>query len=472
MAEKTDNNNCSICLNDFTEPKTIECGHEFCVKCLEDYVSKVGKDNRFPCPLCREDVTIPDGGIDTLPSSISGVNTENEPIKSPSPNCEACKKNAKSKFHCLDCKKCLCASCKTPHDSFFSDHRVSELAHSRNTADGSRPFCYRHKTEILEFYCKDCCQIICKECQISDHKGHDTPEINQYGKEALTELTNLKIEFEKKITEQTNYVDDVNKKISALNTSVVTSCAEIDQQVKTICEAVTRKGSEFKLYIQNAHEKEERKMKRIVESSKNFIDELEESVDNINTILKVDSMYDVLDVLPTIKRQQGENEARELIKLYEVSSKVHLGEINTSTLDEMIGRIEITRNKELTHTFKHSEVTRDWRFSPVYKVEDRLWHFKVYQSLRGRPIQCRLTLGMMVYGENLISGKTKVTIKLINNTDVTKTVDYTPQPTTTLFATEFIWNDVCFMRHLSPAGFVNNDQFTVQATLVVTDIKT
>ncbi|XP_050416644.1 E3 ubiquitin-protein ligase TRIM33 [Patella vulgata] len=469
MAEQTDKINCSICLNDFTEPKIIECGHGFCMKCLEDYVSrlgKVGKDNRFPCPLCRQEVIVPVGGSKTLSST-----KEIESIKRTTTKCDVCKRKVESKFHCLDCKKCFCLSCKPPHDSFFSNHHVSEQGRNRKTTEGRQSFCNRHKTENVEFYCKDCCQTICKECQISDHKGHKTLKIKLYGKEAMAELENLKTEFEKKMAELTNYVDDVNKKISAINTSVATSSAKIDQQVKTICETVTRKGSEFKLYIQNAREKEERKMKRIVESSKNFIDQLQESVHNINTILKGDSMYDVLNELPTLRNQRRENEAYELNNLYDVSTEFHLGEINTSTLDQMIGKLEITRNVTITHNFKHSEVTNAWGFSPVYKVEDRLWHFKASRNLKSLWFYY-LNLGVMVYGEHLLSDKTKVSLKLINNTDVMKTVVNTSPPTTTSLATEFIWNNAYYMNQMSSAGFVNNDQFTVQATIVVTDIKT
>ncbi|KAK6172543.1 hypothetical protein SNE40_016177 [Patella caerulea] len=291
----------------------------------------------------------------------------------------------------------------------------------------------------------------------------------------MTELKNLKIKLEMKITELTNYVEDVNKKNSAINTSTVTSCAKIDQQVKNICEAVTRKGCEFKLYLQNARQKEERKLKRIVESSENFIDELEESVHNINTILKGDSMYDALDGLLTMRSQWEDDEARELIKLYDVSSEFHSGEIDTSTLDQMIGQLEITQSKKLTHTFNCSEVNQDSSFSPVYKVEDRSWHFKAYQYYPPRSYKCYLNLGMVVYGEDLVSNKIKVTMEFINNTYKGQPVVVVPLPRNTSLATEFIWETGYRMDELASVGVLDDeygDQFTVQATIVVTDMKT
>ncbi|XP_078497914.1 E3 ubiquitin-protein ligase TRIM39-like [Lissotriton helveticus] len=43
---------CSICLEYFTDPVSIECGHNFCRSCITQ--SWGGRDENFPCPQCRE----------------------------------------------------------------------------------------------------------------------------------------------------------------------------------------------------------------------------------------------------------------------------------------------------------------------------------------------------------------------------------------------------------------------------------
>ncbi|XP_008052637.1 E3 ubiquitin-protein ligase TRIM21 [Carlito syrichta] len=40
---------CSVCLDAFVEPVSIECGHNFCQECI----SQVGKDGGSVCPVCR-----------------------------------------------------------------------------------------------------------------------------------------------------------------------------------------------------------------------------------------------------------------------------------------------------------------------------------------------------------------------------------------------------------------------------------
>ncbi|XP_078497873.1 E3 ubiquitin-protein ligase TRIM39-like [Lissotriton helveticus] len=43
---------CSICLEYFKDPVSIECGHNFCRSCITQ--SWEGRDGNFPCPQCRE----------------------------------------------------------------------------------------------------------------------------------------------------------------------------------------------------------------------------------------------------------------------------------------------------------------------------------------------------------------------------------------------------------------------------------
>ncbi|XP_030044881.1 E3 ubiquitin-protein ligase TRIM39-like, partial [Microcaecilia unicolor] len=47
-----DEASCSICLDYFTDPVTIDCGHNFCRSCITQ--SWEGRDTDFPCPQCRE----------------------------------------------------------------------------------------------------------------------------------------------------------------------------------------------------------------------------------------------------------------------------------------------------------------------------------------------------------------------------------------------------------------------------------
>lgn len=63
---------CSICKGIFSKPKALPCMHTFCENCLREYVCSRSYDTvgRFPCPLCREEISIPPEGVDAFRENI------------------------------------------------------------------------------------------------------------------------------------------------------------------------------------------------------------------------------------------------------------------------------------------------------------------------------------------------------------------------------------------------------------------
>ncbi|XP_060062593.1 tripartite motif-containing protein 3-like [Ylistrum balloti] len=62
---------CTICLQPFDQPKALQCLHTFCEKCLDDYckqqLSRTKESTVFPCPVCRQDITMPPNGVSGFP---------------------------------------------------------------------------------------------------------------------------------------------------------------------------------------------------------------------------------------------------------------------------------------------------------------------------------------------------------------------------------------------------------------------
>ena len=44
---------CSICLDTYSEPKTISCLHTFCCECLEKHARVSQRQGKFRCPECQ-----------------------------------------------------------------------------------------------------------------------------------------------------------------------------------------------------------------------------------------------------------------------------------------------------------------------------------------------------------------------------------------------------------------------------------
>ena len=62
---------CSICLDTYTEPKTISCLHTFCCQCLERHARVSQRQGKFRCPECQAEIDLPHGNrFDRLPNSF------------------------------------------------------------------------------------------------------------------------------------------------------------------------------------------------------------------------------------------------------------------------------------------------------------------------------------------------------------------------------------------------------------------
>ena len=62
---------CPICVERFTDPKVVSCGHTFCLKCLLKYGEHDKPGEQVACPLCRANFVIPPGGFADLPNNVS-----------------------------------------------------------------------------------------------------------------------------------------------------------------------------------------------------------------------------------------------------------------------------------------------------------------------------------------------------------------------------------------------------------------
>ena len=52
-------------------PKLLPCSHTVCLHCLDRIVATFARDTgQFRCPICRELITIPRGGVSALPPSF------------------------------------------------------------------------------------------------------------------------------------------------------------------------------------------------------------------------------------------------------------------------------------------------------------------------------------------------------------------------------------------------------------------
>ena len=176
---------CSVCQEYYTEPKVLPCLHYYCKKCVLKLALRMATGEPFFCPVCRQETTLPEGGVDELKTAffINRLQSEVVALKQAhgkeEVDCEMCTDSeSKAEAFCHQCEEYICKECIKQHKRWkkFAAHeivslknmkreKVQELVKKQSTVKK----CILHE-EPLIVYCFDCNSFVCRDCTITDHK--------------------------------------------------------------------------------------------------------------------------------------------------------------------------------------------------------------------------------------------------------------------------------------------------------------
>ncbi|XP_073472406.1 E3 ubiquitin/ISG15 ligase TRIM25-like [Aquarana catesbeiana] len=196
---------CSICLNIYTDPVTLKCGHDFCRDCIERVLDTLEGSGGYSCPECREEFqdrsalrrnitlrNIAENFLSSHPDQKSGVfctycmHTSVPAVKS-----------------CLMCEAYLC-------DNHLRVHSKSpeHVLYDPTTSLENRK-CSVHK-ELLKYYCTEDSTSICASCSLAgEHWGHQVETLDEASEMKKKKLRNV---LQKLMTEK----EEVEKRVQSL----------------------------------------------------------------------------------------------------------------------------------------------------------------------------------------------------------------------------------------------------------------
>ena len=211
---------CAICHDLYTEPKILPCLHYYCKQCIHRLTLRTGLDKPFSCPECRKDTTLPQGNVDELPtaffvSRMKSVHSKLERAQGKvEAKCEMCSGD-KAEGFCKQCALFVCEKCIESHRRMkvFAGHKIASLDELKEGAkeiiveEPPLQVCKEHD-EVMKIYCFDCNCLICRDCTIEDHSGHNhkfvkksAPEMKEKLIKQLDPLKEVKIDMSRAVEE-------------------------------------------------------------------------------------------------------------------------------------------------------------------------------------------------------------------------------------------------------------------------------
>uniref|UniRef100_A0A673G5M5 Uncharacterized protein n=1 Tax=Sinocyclocheilus rhinocerous TaxID=307959 RepID=A0A673G5M5_9TELE len=169
---------CSICLDAFTDPVTAPCGHNFCKTCLNKYWDNSQTCN---CPYCKETFNQrPDLKINTTLREVADHYKKKSPEETNEVLCDFCEERKLKAFKsCLVCQSSYCETHLEPHLKVAGLKKHKLMNPVSNLEDY---ICQKHERP-LELFCRDDRTCVCPMCALTDHKNHNTVPLEKESEE-------------------------------------------------------------------------------------------------------------------------------------------------------------------------------------------------------------------------------------------------------------------------------------------------
>ena len=263
---------CPVCLDHYTNPKTLPCLHSFCQHCLEGLpLDKKNETYYLSCPTCCHCTELPEEGAGAFPVAFTLNNLK--------------------EIHSLMKKTAVFPN---PQEATCSDH--------------GKP---------LELFCQTCNTVICVTCQFRNHEHHKCELItDSYAthREAL----------EKSLNPVKGEIEGLKKVLSAL--------AEREGEIRERGEGVLEEIHEMVEEMMNVLRQSERKLteqaKRVTDDKLKVLSEQTKSAEMNLSVLEGIEDY-VEQSLKTGSPQQVLRSKKQMMELMsEVTAQVNVEELH------------------------------------------------------------------------------------------------------------------------------------------------
>ena len=315
---------CALCQGHYQHAKLLPCNHYYCEACIEK-IAKHARGKPFDCPECRKQTHLPPGGVAELQGAFFVERMKDVYGKMAKAEgrveavCEQCVGGGKkSVAFCRQCAEFLCDECVRSHQrlKLFVGHVVASLedlkkggAKNIPLKEAPPPKCSDHD-QLSKIFCFDCNCLICRDCTIIDHHGHD-----------FNFLTKCAPESRKTLRDSLAPLHKVRADIAAAEKPLDTEEAKVDSQKKEVCQSIEQSFDMLKALldqrkaelVKKASSLAEEKKDALTAQKKGFqvaLTEIQSLVEFVERNIEITNDHDLMCIHTQLQTKIEEEEKR------------------------------------------------------------------------------------------------------------------------------------------------------------------
>ncbi|XP_073537086.1 E3 ubiquitin-protein ligase TRIM39-like [Phyllobates terribilis] len=313
---------CSICLNIYTDPVLLRCGHNFCRVCIDRVVESQEASEVYSCPDCRGELlehTALQSNL-KLRNIVEYFHSTQPMVPETEIFCSSCiDAPVPAVICCLHCEVSLCENHLRIH-SKSQEHVLMEPCSSLRMKK-----CPAHQ-KTLTYYCCDENVCICLSCLLNgEHREHQVIDINEAFRKKMDKLRSvitkgalMRVDVDEKIQNLQTHNQDRTAKSANLTEFVNVTFKEINRQLEVVANRVlgeiARREEQTSLSISDLNAQLDRKRSELsrkirhMDTLCNFADQLNLLQDK-KTYVNYFSDLEMMDICERVDKitNAGEN---------------------------------------------------------------------------------------------------------------------------------------------------------------------
>ncbi|XP_068579488.1 E3 ubiquitin-protein ligase TRIM39-like isoform X1 [Cebidichthys violaceus] len=378
---------CSICLDVFTDPVTIPCGHNFCKTCITEHWNI---NVQSQCPDCKEVFNSrPELRVNTLISEMaarfrhsaqqkaSSSSSEQQAAKPGEVPCDVC---IGTKLTALkSCLVCLVSYCETHLELHLTRSGLKRHQLIDPVENLEDRMCMEHD-KLLELFCKTDQMCVCMLC--TDHKNHDVVPLEEESKGKKAELGKTEAEIHQMIQKRRLKIQEIKHSVELSEEDADREIADGVQVFTALKETVERSQAELINTIKEKQRKTEKQAEGFIKELEQEISELKKRSTEVDQLSRSEDHHHLLrrfrtlNTAPPTKNWTG----------VRVSPPSYEG-----TVRRALNQLEEALSKQMKKLFEREELKRVQQSAVDVTLDPHTAHYSLILSYDGKQVkQCRV----------------------------------------------------------------------------------